>query len=69
MASATAVRFCHREDSPPSFAQAEHALNTVLAYLDTSGQDFCKPDERETLQHLKWAMFQHASGIPYERPT
>jgi hypothetical protein len=58
-----------REESPPSFAQAEHALNVVLAFLDTDGQAFCKPDERETLQHLKWAMFQHASGIPYERPT
>ena len=58
-----------REDTPPTFAQAEHALNIVLAFLDTSGQELCKPDERETLQHLKWAMFQHASGISYERPT
>jgi hypothetical protein len=58
-----------REEAPPTFAQAEHALNIVLAYLDTSGQQFCKPEERETLLHLKWAMFQHPNAIDYERPA
>ena len=58
-----------REESPPSFTQAEEALNVLLAYLDTSGQHLCKPQEREILQHLKWAMFQHPNGIQFERPT
>lgn len=55
------------QESPPSFEQAEHALNILLAYLNTSGQDICKPEERETLQHLKLAM--HVHGVSYERPA
>lgn len=57
------------DDEPPSLAQAENALNLVLHYLDTTGQHLCRSQDREVLHHLKCAMFQHASGLPYERPS
>ncbi len=59
----------HEDEEPPSLAQAENALNILLHYLDTTGQHLCKPHDREVLHHLKCAMFQHASGLPYERPS
>jgi len=59
----------HDDDEPPSLAQAENALNILLHYLDTTGQHLCRSQDLEVLHHLKYAMFQHASGLPYERPS
>jgi len=53
----------------PSLAQAEEAINTLIAYLDQDGRDILKEQERQTLTDIKCALFQHASGLTYERPT
>ncbi|CAA7261361.1 unnamed protein product [Cyclocybe aegerita] len=52
----------------PSLAEAEEAINVLIAYLDTSGQTYIKLHERKILTDIKCAMFNHASGLPYERP-
>lgn len=57
------------QEPPPTLAQAEQALDLLLHYLDTAGQEICRLDERQILHQLKCVMFQHASGIPYQRPT
>lgn len=65
----TPLLSAREEPLPPTLVQAEQALDLLLHYLDTAGQEVCKPDERQVLHNLKCAMFQHASGIPYQRPT
>ncbi|KDR82727.1 hypothetical protein GALMADRAFT_275833 [Galerina marginata CBS 339.88] len=53
----------------PSLQEAEEALNTLIVFIDTDGQGILKADERTLLSHIKHALFQYGSGVPYERPT
>jgi Tc5 transposase DNA-binding domain len=51
----------------PTLAQAEEAINILITFLDTNGRGIIKDDERAKLIDIKCALFQAASGVPYER--
>ena len=51
----------------PTIAEAEEAINLLITFLDTDGRGIIKENERQTLAEIKCALFQAASGIPYER--
>jgi hypothetical protein len=48
-------------------AEAEAAINVLITFLDTNGRGIIKEDERQKLADIKCALFQAASGIPYDR--
>lgn len=51
----------------PTISEAEEAINLLITFLDTDGRGIIKEDERQKLTDIKCALFQAASGIPYER--
>jgi hypothetical protein len=48
-------------------ADAEEAINTLITFLDSSGQGIIEDGERQTLHTIKCALFQAGSGIPFDR--
>ena len=52
---------------PPTLADAEEAINTVITYLDTTGMGLIDHSERLVLNTIKCALFQAGSGIPFDR--
>lgn len=52
---------------PPSLAEAETAMNTLLHFLDTCPQQIVEQTERELLTTIKFALFQYGSGVPFSR--
>ncbi|KAJ7459758.1 CenpB-DNA-bind-domain-containing protein [Mycena latifolia] len=50
-----------------TLAEAEVAINKVIHFLDTQGHGIVQPRERNVLTTIKCALFQAASGIPYDR--
>ena len=51
----------------PTIAEAEEAINVLITFLETSGKGIIKEDERQKLADIKCALFQAASGFPYNR--
>lgn len=51
----------------PTIAEAEEAINILITFLDTNGRGIIKGDERQKLADIKSALFQAASGLPYDR--
>lgn len=52
---------------PPSMNEAEEAVNTLILFLDTVGSGIIQPHERQVLATIKCALFQAASGVPFDR--
>lgn len=50
-----------------TLADAEDAINTLITYLDSSGQGILEDGERQALNTVKCALFQAASGVPFDR--
>lgn len=55
------------EPRPPTLADAEDAINTLITFLDSTGQGILEEGERDTLNTIKCALFQAGSGIPFDR--
>jgi hypothetical protein len=55
------------DPGPPTLADAEEAINTLITFLDSSGQGIIQDDERLVLNTIKCALFQAGSGIPFDR--
>lgn len=53
---------------PPTMDEAEEAVNTLITFLDTVGSGIIQPHERQVLATIKCALFQAASGVPFDRP-
>ena len=54
---------------PPSVEEADEAINIVIMFIDRVAPDgFLLPGERAMLGHVKCALFNLVSGMPYERP-
>jgi hypothetical protein len=53
--------------APPTIVEAEEAVNLLITFLNTDGRGIIKEDERQKLVDIKYALFQAANGIPYER--
>ncbi|RDB17905.1 hypothetical protein Hypma_000880 [Hypsizygus marmoreus] len=51
----------------PTLAEAEDAMNTLITFLDSSGQGILEDSERQMLTTVKCALFQAASGVPFDR--
>lgn len=54
-------------DTIPDISEAEEAINKVIHFVDTQSPSILTPDERDVLAHIKNALFQAASGVPYVR--
>jgi hypothetical protein len=54
--------------APATLADAEASINRLIEYLDGPGISLILPEERETLNHIKCALFAHAQELPYRRP-
>jgi hypothetical protein len=55
------------ENQPTTLEEAEVAINKLISFIDTSGHGILQPNERSMLTTIKCALFQAASGIPYDR--
>lgn len=53
------------DNSPPSLADAEEAINKLITFLDTTGRGIIDDQDRQRLTTIKCALFQAASGVPY----
>ncbi|KJA24068.1 hypothetical protein HYPSUDRAFT_39206 [Hypholoma sublateritium FD-334 SS-4] len=54
---------------PPTVEEADEAINIVIMFIDRVAPDgFLVPGERAMLGHVKCALFNLVSGMPYERP-
>ncbi|GLB38452.1 putative centromere binding protein b [Lyophyllum shimeji] len=53
----------------PTLAEAEAAMNTLITYIDSARRDLLLPEERRTLSTIRYALFQEASGVPFDRAT
>lgn len=51
----------------PDIAEAEDAINKVILFVDSQSSPLLTPGERDTLTHIKYALFQAASGVPFVR--
>jgi hypothetical protein len=51
----------------PTLQDAEEAINTLITFIDSEGQGILENDERIILTTIKCALFQAASGIPFNR--
>lgn len=51
----------------PTLADAEEAINTLITFLDSDGQSIIQHNERQVLNTIKCALFQAASGVPFDR--
>lgn len=54
-------------DTIPDISEAEEAINKVIHFVDSQSPSILTPDERDMLAHIKNALFQAASGVPYVR--
>ncbi|KAI6145699.1 hypothetical protein EDD17DRAFT_131848 [Pisolithus thermaeus] len=54
-------------DTIPDISEAEEAINKVIHFVDSQSPSILTPDERDVLTHIKNALFQAASGVPYVR--
>lgn len=54
-------------DTIPDISEAEEAINKVIHFVDSQSPSILTPDERDVLAHIKNALFQAASGVPYVR--
>jgi hypothetical protein len=55
------------DPAPPTLEDAEEAINTLITFLDSSGQGIIQDGERLVLNTIKCALFQAGSGIPFDR--
>ncbi|PPQ77634.1 hypothetical protein CVT26_005415 [Gymnopilus dilepis] len=55
------------ETRVPTLAEAELALNTVITFIDNCETELIDRKEYETLFNVKYALFNFANGIPFER--
>ncbi|TFK73574.1 hypothetical protein BDN72DRAFT_854606 [Pluteus cervinus] len=55
------------DNSPPTLADAEEAINRVIAFLDSTGQGIIQHQQREVLGDIKIALFHAGSGVPFNR--
>jgi len=44
-------------------------MNTLITYVDSARRDLLLPEERRTLNTIRYALFQEASGVPFDRAT
>ena len=51
----------------PTIAEAEDAIDKVIAFVKAQEKDFLKYAEHEALRQVKCALFQLASGLPFNR--
>lgn len=64
---ASALGEIYQPAPPPTLADAEDAINKLINFLDTSGRGIIQSDERQVLNTIKCALFQAASGVPFDR--
>lgn len=55
------------EPRAPNLQDAEDAINTLITFIDSEGQGILEDSERQILTTIKCALFQAASGIPFNR--
>jgi hypothetical protein len=54
--------------TPPSFAEAEDAINKVIMFIDSHDLGtIITVKDRTHLNDIKYALFQAGSGVPYDR--
>ncbi|KAF5382521.1 hypothetical protein D9615_002955 [Tricholomella constricta] len=53
----------------PTMEDAEAAMNTLITFIDTARRDLLLPEERRTLNTIRYALFQEANNIPFDRST
>jgi hypothetical protein len=51
----------------PTREEAEDAANILLAFLDGLPEPIITDKERDALFHVRCALFQYVSGVPYVR--
>ncbi|EAU86253.2 centromere binding protein B [Coprinopsis cinerea okayama7 len=51
----------------PTLQEAEDAINILIAYIDSNPDRILEHSERTTLTTIKCALFQYASGVPFDR--
>ncbi|TFK28022.1 hypothetical protein FA15DRAFT_665790 [Coprinopsis marcescibilis] len=58
-----------RSEHPPvpTLQEAESAIDTVIYFVNACGHELLEPNEREALTSIKCALFQFASGLPFDR--
>ncbi|KAF8650150.1 hypothetical protein AX16_005385 [Volvariella volvacea WC 439] len=53
--------------SSPTLADAEQAVNLLIQFVDTTGQNILQRHERDLLTTIKCALFQAGSGVAFDR--
>lgn len=56
-----------QDEETPTLEEAELALNAVINFLADCEEDLISDDEMDILRNVKFALFQYANGIPFER--
>ncbi|KAJ2935348.1 hypothetical protein H1R20_g1747, partial [Candolleomyces eurysporus] len=51
----------------PTVEEAKNAVNVLLAFSDRSQEPIITPERRKTLERVKLALSEYASGVPIAR--
>lgn len=55
------------DHSIPTVTEAEHAIDRLMIFLDSTGHGLIPAEERIVLTNIKSALFQAASNLPFDR--
>lgn len=61
---------CQPQNNPlidPTIQDAEDAVTSIIAFVDRTREPIITEKERQALRSIKCALFQFASGLPYDR--